>query len=56
MATSIGNNSGSTGWPTSARHMDGIEAALVIKQNLINNCRFKRFDWNSPDEIAALSK
>lgn len=56
MATSIGNNSGSTGWPTSARHMDSIEAALVIKQNLINNCRFKRFDWNFPDEIAALNK
>lgn len=56
MATSIGNNSGSTGWPTSARHMDGIEAALVIKENLISNCRFKRFDWNFPDEIAALNK
>ena len=55
MATLIGNNSGLTGWPTSARHMDGIEAAQVIKQNLINNCRFKRYGWGSPDEIAALS-
>lgn len=56
MATIIGNNSGPTGWPTSARHMDGIEAAQVIKQNLINNCRFKRYEWGSPDEIAALSR
>ena len=32
MATIIGNNSGPTGWPTSARHMDGIEAAGRIRR------------------------
>lgn len=40
-------------WPSSAKHMDRIEAAQVIKHNLINNCCFKRFDWGSEGEIAA---